>query len=587
MYDMLIKDGTVVDGTGSPPRRADVAISGGKIVEIGKISATAHRVFQADGATVTPGFVDVHTHFDGQVVWDGELEPSASHGVTSVIMGNCGVGFAPVRPGKEDELIQLMEGVEDIPGSALSEGIVWEWESFPEYLDALGKREYALDIGAQIPHGAIRAYVMGQRGVMNEAATADDIREMSRLVEEGLRAGAVGFSSSRLNGHQSTTGEPVPGTYAAEDELLGIAQGMRRAGSGVFEVIPSGAVGLMSGKADKFTTLEDLETMRKVSVEAGRPVTFSMFQLKESPNEWREELDFAVQAKSTGAQLFPQISSRAPGLLTGFSAYHLFQRRETYMKLVDLPFAARIAEMRKPDVREAILSDKDVPPKSSAAMDNIHLMIRYYLEGLYPLGSPPDYEPAPERSIVNLAAARGVSPEACLYDVLMEQDGNAFCIMFGTNYLSGNFDAVEEMLMHPLSVPGLSDAGAHVRFVCDASMPSFALTHWVRDRNRGNKVPLEWLVMKQCSATARLYDLHDRGTIEVGKRADLNLIDMDRLMVHSPHMIHDLPGGGSRLVQPSTGYLATIVKGVVTRENDSTTGARPGRLIRGGKETLM
>ncbi|MDE0909461.1 MAG: amidohydrolase family protein [Myxococcota bacterium] len=581
MLDTKIQGANIVDGTGAPAQTGDIGIRDGRIVATGKVSEDAKQVVDADGALMTPGWVDVHTHYDGQVTWDDQIDPSASHGVTTVIMGNCGVGFAPVHKGAEHELIELMEGVEDIPGTALHEGMPWgEWETFPEYLDFLATREYALDIGAQLAHGALRNYVMGQRGRDNEDPRGDDLARMSAMVEEAMRAGAVGFSTSRTVGHRSISGAPVPGTFAEVDELLALAEAMQRAGSGVFELIPASTVGKLEAiGGERFSLEEEFEMIKQIG-RVGRPVTFTTVQVPDFPDSWQGYLKGAAEENAKGSILRPQVASRPIGFVTSFQTYHMFQRRETYLKLLDLPFEQRIKEMQKPEVRAAILNDVDIPVEEEGAMANIHGLLGVVAGALFPMEMPLNYEPEPGDMLGARAAATNTPIHEVVYDYLLENDGNSFAILLGANYVEFNHDAIHTMLMDPNTVTGLSDAGAHVNLIFDAVAPTYQLTHWVRDRARGERLPIEWIVRKQTQTNAELYGLHDRGSLEVGKRADFNLIDFDRLSLGELEVHHDLPAGGSRILQRASGYLATYVNGVQTRDNDCDTGARPGRLAR-------
>ena len=581
MFDLKIEGGTIVDGTGADRYRGDIGIRDGAIVAIGpKVEGDARRTIDATGRIVTPGFVDIHTHYDGQVTWDDLLEPSSGHGVTTIVMGNCGVGFAPVEPGKEEWLIQLMEGVEDIPGAALSEGIQWEWESFPEYLDALDKKRTAVDFGAQIAHGAVRGYVMGERGSRNEPATPEDIAAMRRLVREAVEAGALGVSTSRVLGHRAMDGEPVPGTFAAEDELYGLGYALQDAGTGVFELAPAGADG-----QDLVNARKEVDWMRRLSAEIGRPVTFALVQNMTEPDLWREIMDESIEAAKEGANLRPQISGRPFGLLIGLQTYHAFAKRPTFKALQEKTssFEELASRLRDPDVKAAILSEDDLPPEEGNIFDGMSFIVRESLDKIYVLGDPPDYEPTDDKTVTAMAKSRGVDPLELLYDLFLEQDGRAMLLMPVFNYAAGDCEAIREQLTHPYGVSGLSDGGAHCGMICDASIPTFLLTHWARDRSRGEKLELEWVVQKQSRETARLFGLDDRGSLEVGQKADLNVIDFENLALRSPRLDHDLPAGGRRLLQEAEGYDYTIVSGEVTRENGKDTGARPGRLIRGAQ----
>jgi N-acyl-D-aspartate/D-glutamate deacylase len=574
MFDLKLTGGTIVDGTGRPRFVGDVAVTDGVIVAVGpEVEGDAHEVIDATGLVVAPGFVDIHTHYDGQATWDPVLDPSASHGVTTVVAGNCGVGFAPVRPGQESWLVELMEGVEDIPGTALHEGIQWEWETFPEYLDALGRREFAIDIAAFLPHAPLRVYVMGTRGADNEDATPDDIAEMARHVREAIQAGAVGFSTSRSLNHKSLDGELVPGTFAGAEELIGLAQAVVDAGGGLFEVVPTGETG---DDADQI--LGEVELMGQVSKATGLDLSFLMIQSRGAPELWRQQLAAVDEANANGAHLTPQVAARAGGMLLGAASYHGLMRRPTFRALEDsLPLDELLVELRKPEVKAAILAEDDLPPDPKRQFESLADNMPYMFGSIFPLGEEPDYEPTADTSIAGIAEAEGRDPLEVFYDHLA-----AGTLMLGafTNYASGSGDHLAEMITHPDTVIGLSDGGAHVKMICDASMPTYLLTHWARDRKRGDTLPLELVVQKQAAGTAAVVGLTDRGTIEVGKKADLNVIDFEHLTLHAPRSVDDLPAGGRRILQDATGYVATIVSGVVTRRNGADTGARPGRLVR-------
>jgi len=573
MHDLVIRGGTVVDGTGRPAAVADVAVDGGTITEVGRVDGGGRRTVDADGLLVTPGWVDVHTHYDGQATWDDELAPSAWHGVTTVVMGNCGVGFAPARPDRRDWLIGLMEGVEDIPGTALAEGIRWEWETFPEYLDALDRRRWTVDVGTQVPHGAVRAYVMGERGAANEPATATDVAAMKAIVKEAVAAGSLGFSTSRTIAHRAIDGEPVPGTFAAEDELFGIGSALGEVGAGIFELAPAGSAG-----EDVDDPKKEVDWMCRLSAAIGRPVTFVLLQVDPHPELWQQVLAESLAAAESGADLWPQVAGRPTGMLAGHhTSYCLFDYIPAYADLKGrgLDPDALYAALMDPDLRRSIV---DWEPPDAATAD---LMDRAYRDA-YLLGSPPDYEPGPDRSLAATAAREGRSPLEVAYDAMLADGGFGLLYIPILNYSSKNLDHVREMLLHPRSALGLADGGAHCGVICDASMPTFMLTHWARDR-RGDKLPLEWVVKKQTHDTARLYGLGDRGTVAPGMRADLNLIDYDRLQLGNPRVAADLPAGGRRLLQDATGYVATVNAGVATYEDGVATGALPGRLVRGGR----
>ena len=576
MYDYLIKGGTIVDGLGGQPYTGDIAVQNGKIADLGHVSGEAKEVIDADGAYVTPGWVDVHTHYDGQVSWDDTIDPSFSHGVTSIVMGNCGVGFAPCPPGHEKQMIELMEGVEDIPGTALYEGIEWgNWETFGEFIDYLGTKAYTLDVGTQVPHSAVRYYVMGERALKHEDASAEDLAAMANIVADGIRAGAVGFSTSRTAGHRSVLGDAIPGTYAEKDELIAIASAM---GKGVFQAVPAGVVG--DAVAEKWTTEQEVELFTEVARASGRPCTFTLAQNGNRPDQWRNCLDLVEQANAEGVSITPQIATRPIGFVTSLKSYHMFQRRETYLKLSELPFDKMIAELHKSEVKAAILADKDVPPDQPGVMANLYAGLGMMAPAMFPINLPINYEPEPGGNIAALAAAAGKEVNDFMYDFLISEGGERFAILLGANFVDGSFSVMEDMIVHPNTTIGLSDAGAHVNLIFDAVGPTYQLVHWVRDRVRGPKMPIELIVRKQTKTNADLFGLTDRGSLEIGKKADINVFDLDRLGLGRLEVHSDLPAGGNRILQSATGYLNTFVAGVKTRENDEDTGARPGRVIR-------
>lgn len=568
-YDLVIRNGHLIDGSGEPPRAGDLALQDGRIAAIGRVDGSGRREIDAEGQAVTPGFVDIHTHYDGQATWDPQLAPSCYHGVTTAVMGNCGVGFAPVRPDQHGFLIELMEGVEDIPGTALHEGIDWSWESFPEYLDALAGRRFTMDLGTQVPHGSIRTYVMGERGARNEPATPEDIAQMAKLVKEGIAAGALGFSTSRTLAHTAINGEPVPGTFAAEDELFGIGRVLGELGAGIFEVAGAGAAG-----EDINAPKAELDWMRRLSSEIGRPVSFAMLQVDAAPDLWRELLELSAQAATEGARIFPQVAGRPFGMLLGHQTdIHPFGHCPSYAGLLSRPFAERIAELRKPEVRARILAEAKAEPA----------MFLTQLRRVFPMGDPPSYEPAYEDSIEAIARAQGIDPQAFLYDRMLERDGRELFLVPVLNYSGLTADPIREMMHHPNAVLGLGDGGAHCGVICDASIQTFMLTHWVRDRTRGERIPVEFAIRRMTSDTAKLYGLGDRGLLAPGMRADVNIIDLDGLRLEAPEMIYDLPAGGKRFMQRARGYRATIVAGEPTLEHDELTGNLPGRLVRGAR----
>jgi N-acyl-D-aspartate/D-glutamate deacylase len=566
-HDLVIRNGTVVDGTGAPAREADVAIDGDRIAAVGEVPGRGRREIDARGLLVTPGWVDIHTHYDGQATWDPYLTPSSWHGVTTVVMGNCGVGFAPAAPERRQWLIGLMEGVEDIPGTALAEGIRWEWESFPEYLDALERMPRVVDVGAQVPHGAVRAYVMGERGAKNEKASAEDVARMAAIVREGVAAGALGFSTSRTLLHRAVDGEPVPGTFAGDDELLGIGQVLGELGRGVFEMA-----------SDLAPEEKEFAWMRELARRTGRPVTFACLQNDVDPGQWRRLLRAAERCAAEGAPVAPQVAGRPTGLLMGLEGkVHPFLYHRSYQELAKLPLAERVARLRDPAVRRRILDEKVAHGNPMVAF------VAQSFHKLFPLGDPPDYEPGPEKSVAAMAQREGRTPEEVAYDLLLRRDGRELLYFPILNYADGSFEPIREMLLHPQAVLGLSDGGAHCGLICDASMPTFMLTHWVRDRSRGEKLPLEQVVHAQTRRTAELFGLEDRGLLTPGMLADVNGIDFGALRIAPPEMVYDLPSDAGRLVQRASGYRFTVKRGAVTFEDGEPTGALPGRLLRGGQ----
>ena len=569
MHDLIVRGGMLVDGTGSPPRRADVAITDGVISAIGSpdLAGTAIEEIDAAGLVVTPGFVDVHTHFDGQITWDEILTPTCWHGVTTVVMGNCGVGFAPVRADRHDWLIGLMEGVEDIPGAALSEGIQWGWETYPEFLDAIERRPIALDVGSLIPHGPVRGYVMGERGAKNEEATPEDIAAMAAIVREALDAGALGFSTSRTIAHMAIDGEPVPGTFAAEAELFGIGDALAEAGTGVFELAPAGALG-----EDLAAPEREMAWMRTLAGRTGRPVVFAMTQNDHDPASWKLMLDLCAEAAAEGANVHPQVAGRPVNLLLGLQTFHPFSYCASWAPLGFLSVEERLERMADPELRARLLAEADeIDPMFLQFLDP---------ERVFVMGSVPNYEPPKGESIAEQARRGGCTPMERYYDALMEDGGRQLIMRPILNYTDFSLDAVREMLLHPTTLWGLGDGGAHCGTTCDASTPTFMLAHWTRDRPQG-RLPLEFIVRKMTLDTATMFGLGDRGEVAVGKIGDLNLIDMDALSLPRPEMVSDLPGDARRFVQTATGYVATIKCGRVTFRNGEDQGERPGQLLRG------
>ena len=563
MHDVIVRDGTVVDGTGAEPRLADVAIDGSVVTEVGKIDDRGRREIDAEGMLVLPGWVDVHTHYDGQATWDQELAPSCWHGVTTTVFGNCSVGFAPVHRGSEDYLISLMEGVEDIPGSVLAEGVTFGWESFGDYLDALASTPRVMDVGAQLPHAPLRFYVMGERGADHtEVPTTDEIAEMGRLTEEALHAGALGFTTSRTVKHRAADGRFTPGLTAGEPELLGVAEAMAAAGAGVIQA------------NSDFGDPVEFELLRRMGEVSGRPVSFSLIQLDQRPDGWRELLAGVDAAVAEGVEMRAQVASRPIGILMGLEAtLHPFLGHKTYRDLAALPLAERVSRMRDPEVRTRLLGE---PPDGGFKAWMDHALTRTFV-----LGDPPDYEPDPERSVAARARREGVEEFGLVYDLMLQDDGRALLYYPFENYAEGNLEAVRDMLCSPHTISGLSDGGAHVGTICDASFPTYLLTHWARDRSRGECLPLEFVVRSQTADAARAVGLADRGVVAPGYRADLNIVDFEGLKIDQPRMVYDLPAGGRRLVQKATGYRHTFVAGAETYASGEWTGATPGRLVRG------
>ena len=562
-HDMVIRSGSVIDGTGREAFTADVAIKDGLIVEVGKVSGAGQREVDADGALVTPGFVDIHTHYDGQATWSNRMSPSSHHGVTSVVMGNCGVGFAPVRPTDHDLLIELMEGVEDIPGVVLSEGLSWEWGSFPDYLDYLSKRQFDMDIGAQLPHAALRVYVMGQRGADREPATAEDVLEMRRLTEEAIRAGALGFTSSRTLNHRSVRGEPTPTLQAEYDELVGMASALHSSGRGVMEMISD-----FDDLDEEFSLLESMVRS------AGRPMSISLAQ-GISDHGWRKVLGKIESASNAGLAMRGQVAPRPIGILLGLTTtLSPFTTRPSFSEVATLPMAERVAALTDPMRKARILEE----PTGHGFMRLFRLMD----EGrkIWLMTDPPNYEPDPKDSLHAQATSRGLDPWSYVYDMLLQNQGKALLYTPFANYAENNLDCCRDMILHKDTVMGLGDGGAHVGTICDASFITSLLTHWGRDRTRGEGIDLPTLIKCQSSDTARAVDLTDRGTLEAGMRADVNIIDFDNLNVRLPEMVNDLPAGGARLQQRADGYQMTIVKGEPTYIEGQATDALPGRLVR-------
>ncbi|KWT69929.1 MULTISPECIES: amidohydrolase family protein [unclassified Variovorax] len=569
MFDTLIRGGTLVDGSGAPRRQADIGIAGGRIAEIGDKLGPARRTIDADGAIVTPGWVDVHTHFDGQATWDPYLSPSTDHGVTSVVMGNCGVGFAPVKPDRREWLISVMEGVEDIPGTVLAEGIRWDWESFPEYLDTLARMPRALDVGAQIPHSALRAYVMGERGVTHDEATQDDIRAMVELAREGLRAGALGLSTSRTIIHKYDGRKYPPGTFASPDEILGLARTLGEVGHGVFQMT-----------SNHYQMETEVPWLTEVARENRLPVAFALVQTDQTPDTWARLLATLDETHKAGIPLYGAVAGRPAGILMAWlGSTHPFMSHPLWQQIAPLPWPEKLARLRDPQVRAQLT---DIETLMGAAKYDTRLAyLTQSFHKMYALGSEPDYEPPPECSIAAIAEREGRVPLDVAYDMLMADEGRGIIYFPSFNYAYNNLSQLHTQLQHPRTMMSLADGGAHCGYICDVSMPTYMLAHWARDRRRGPTLPLELMVQRQTRDTAAIYGLRDRGLLAPGYLADINIIDFDRLRLPPPYVAFDLPAGGRRLVQTAEGYLATLKRGETIMENGQATGALPGGLIRG------
>lgn len=565
MYDLIIKNGTVYDGTGDKPFVADIAIKGRKIEAIGELEEVSKQTINAEGKIVAPGFVDIHTHYDGQVTWDPYLRPSTYHGVTTVVMGNCGVGFSPCKPEERDWLISLMEGVEDIPGTALHEGINWQWESFPEYLDILENKPLAIDVGTQIPHGAVRAYVMGQRGINREEATQEEIDRMSQLVKEAIQAGAFGFSTSRTEKHRDSSGALTPSITAHKNELVSIANSIGELNSGVLQ-----------GISDFYDFESEFDIFKEMSQSSGRPISITVEQMDQRPDWWRQLLDGIEAAQNKGINMYGQVPPRATGINMGLEVtLNPFTFYPSFYDLSKKSLEEKVATMRDPKFKKKLLSEQPVSIGNPLVEE-----ITQSFNKMFRLGDPANYEPDPDSSFKAIAKKQNISPQEVAYDCLLEKEGKALIYHPLFNYLPGNLDFVEKMLNHPYSISGLGDAGAHCGAISDASFPTTLIQHWGRDRTRGKKIPLEKLISMQTLETSRLLGISDRGVLKEGYKADINVIDFDNLTLHEPEVLHDLPAGGRRLVQKASGYEYTIVSGQIAFENGEATGALNGRLIR-------
>ena len=567
MNDLLIKGGTIVDGTGAASFTGDIAVKDGKIAEAGNITSAARRTIDASGLLVAPGWVDIHTHYDGQASWDAQMTPSSWHGVTTAVMGNCGVGFAPAKESQRQWMIELMEGVEDIPGAVLHEGVKWEWESFPEFLDSLARKPRIMDLGAQIPHAAVRVFVMGERGANREAATHDDITQMAAVVKDAISAGALGFSTSRTFVHRTSRGEPTPTFGVAADELTAIARAVGETGHGVLQMISD-----FDDIDSEFNILADCARV------SNRPLSFTLLQRDAMPEKWRAVMQRVDAARTQGLDIKAQVACRPIGMVHGLEcSMQPFFLTPGYVEIAHLPLAERVARLRDPQLRARILKESATPPENWRLAS-----ITRDFHKLFPLADQANYEPRAEDSVAGIAAATGRTPEEVAYDLMLEDGGKKKFYFPLYNYAENNLDVVREMLTHPATLLGLGDAGAHCGYICDASYPTYLISHWARDRTRGDKLPLEFLVHAQTLRNARGVGMQDRGALTPGMKADINLINFAALKPGAPQMIYDLPAGGRRLVQQPSGYEATFVSGELVMERGKPTGALPGRLVRGG-----
>ncbi|MDA0662932.1 MAG: amidohydrolase family protein [Proteobacteria bacterium] len=560
---LVIRGGTVLDGSGGDPRKADIAIRDGLIAAIGRDLPRGDTEIDATGRIVTPGFIDVHTHYDAQVTWSNRITPSSWNGVTTLMMGNCGVGFAPCKPDQRDLLVKLMEGVEDIPEVVLTEGLPWNWQSFDEYLDRLDARSYDLDIVTQVPHAAVRVFVMGQRAVDHEPATADDRAAMAKLAAAGIASGALGFSTSRTLNHQTKAGNPTPTLKAEEAELLEIAGAVGAVGSGWLQVI-----------SDFDDPEAEFAMLRRIAARAGRPMTITVLQRDAKPEEWRRLMERVAAANADGLSISGQVLTRPTGIMMGFEvSQNPFLGRPSYDAIADLPLAEKMAILCQPEFRARLLAETN--PDAGL----VRRLERW--DRIFPLGNPPNYEPSADKSVAARAEREGRKPEDVAYDMLLEKDGKAILYRPLSNYSYGNLDTVKDMISHPNSLVGLGDGGAHVGVLSDASAITYMLTHWTRDRTAGGKLPLPWAIRRLTHDNAAAIGLNDRGLLRPGYKADVNVIDYDRLRLHAPQVVYDLPSGGRRLIQKTEGYDATLVSGVVVQRDGIETGALPGRLVRG------
>jgi N-acyl-D-aspartate/D-glutamate deacylase len=565
-HSLVIRGGTVVDGTGRDPYEADVAIGNGRITAIGKGIGPGKEEIDAKGQIVTPGFIDVHTHYDAQVTWASEITPSSWNGVTTAVIGNCGVGFAPCHPHQRDMLVKLMEGVEDIPEVVLTEGLPWNWESFEEYLDAIDARSYDLDIVTQVPHAALRVFVMGERGANRDPATAEDRARMAALAASGVAAGALGFSTSRTLNHKTKDGRPIPTLKADEAELTEIAMALRRANAGWLQVI-----------SDFDDPDEEMDLLTRLAAKSGRPMSITVLQRDGKPEEWRHIMKRVSDANRQGLQIRGQVLTRPTGIMLGFEiSQNPFIGRPGWAEVENLPFAQKIEKLRSAEFRARLIGE--------AISDEVLSRRVTKWDRIFPLGDPPDYEPPAENSVAAIAARQVRPPAEVAYDMLLENGGKTILYRPLSNYTYGTLDTVHDMMRHPDTLVGLGDGGAHVGILSDASAITYMLTHWTRDRTRGAKLSLPWAIRRLTSDNAAAIGLFDRGILRVGAKADINVIDYGRLAIHAPEVVYDLPSKGRRLIQKTDGYTATIVAGEVVNREGKPTGRLPGRLVRGPKQ---